>query len=43
MSRFGRKNEALWQAWSEAEDHSESTQRALASASSARGVSLMQH
>ena len=38
--RLRAENEALWQAWSETEDLSESQQRALASAGSAMGVSL---
>ena len=36
------ENEALWQAWSEAEDLSEAKQRELASAGSAMGLSLTQ-
>src|SRR5881409_447360 len=36
------ENEALWQAWSEAEDLSESKQRELASAGCAMGLSLTQ-
>lgn len=36
------ENEALWQAWGEAETLSESKQRALASAGSAMGLSLTQ-
>ena len=40
--RLRAENEALWQAWSETEDLSESQQRALASAGSAMGVSLSQ-
>ena len=38
--RLRAENEALWQAWSETEDRSESQQRELASAGSAMGVSL---
>jgi hypothetical protein len=40
--RLKVENEALWQAWSEAEDLSESKQRELASAGSAMGLSLAQ-
>jgi hypothetical protein len=40
--RLKAENEALWQAWSETEDLSESTQRELASAGSAMGLSLTQ-
>ena len=40
--RLKAENEALWQAWSEAEDLSESKQRELASAGSAMGLSLTQ-
>jgi hypothetical protein len=40
--RLKAENEALWQAWSETEDLSESKQRQLASAGSAMGLSLTQ-
>jgi len=40
--RLKAENEALWQAWSETEDLSESKQRELASAGSAMGLSLTQ-
>jgi hypothetical protein len=40
--RLKAENEALWQAWSETEELSESTQRELASAGSAMGLSLTQ-
>ena len=40
--RLRAENEALWQAWSETEDRSESQQRELASAGSAMGLSLSQ-
>jgi hypothetical protein len=40
--RLKAENEALWQAWSEVEDLSESKQRELASAGSAMGLSLTQ-
>jgi hypothetical protein len=40
--RLRAENEALWQAWSETEDLSESQQRELASAGSAMGLSLSQ-
>jgi hypothetical protein len=40
--RLRAENEALWQAWSEAEGLSEAKQRELASASSAMGLSLTQ-
>ena len=40
--RLQAENEALWQAWSESEDLSESKQRELASAGSAMGLSLTQ-
>jgi hypothetical protein len=40
--RLKAENEALWQAWSETEDLSESKQRELASAGSAMGLSLSQ-
>ena len=40
--RLQAENEALWQAWSETEDLSESKQRELASAGSAMGLSLTQ-
>jgi hypothetical protein len=40
--RLRVENEALWQAWSEAEELSEATQRELASAGSAMGLSLTQ-
>src|SRR5213076_2397697 len=38
--RLKAEKEALWQAWSEAEDLSEAKQRELASAGSAMGLSL---
>src|SRR6266436_9365021 len=40
--RLKAEKEALWQAWSEAEDLSEAKQRELASAGSAMGLSLTQ-
>jgi hypothetical protein len=40
--RLQAETEALWQAWSEAEALSEATQRELASAGSAMGLSLTQ-
>jgi hypothetical protein len=40
--RLKAENEALWHAWSETEDLSESKQRELASAGSAMGLSLTQ-
>ena len=40
--RLKAEHEALWQAWSETEDLSESKQRELASAGSAMGLSLTQ-
>src|SRR4030095_14247569 len=40
--RLKADNEALWQAWSEVEDLSESKQRELASAGAAMGLSLTQ-
>jgi hypothetical protein len=40
--RLKAENEALWQAWSETEELSESKQRELASAGSAMGLSLSQ-
>jgi hypothetical protein len=40
--RLRAENEALWQAWAEAEDLSESKQRELASAGLAMGLSLTQ-
>jgi hypothetical protein len=40
--RLRAEQEALWQAWSETEDLSESKQRALASTGSAMGLSLSQ-
>jgi hypothetical protein len=40
--RLRAENEALWQAWSETEDLSESKQRELASTGSAMGLSLSQ-
>jgi hypothetical protein len=40
--RLRAENQELWQAWSEAEDLSESKQRELASAGSAMGLSLTQ-
>jgi hypothetical protein len=40
--RLKAENEALWQAWSEVEELSESKQRELASAGSAMGLSLTQ-
>src|SRR5207245_10636740 len=40
--RLKAENGALWQAWSEVEDLSEPTQRELASAGSAVGLSLSQ-
>ncbi len=40
--RLKAENEALWQAWSETEELSESKQRELASAGSAMGLSLTQ-
>ena len=40
--RLRAENEALWQAWSETEELSESKQRELASAGSAMGLSLTQ-
>lgn len=40
--RLQAENEALWQAWSEAEEISEAKQRELASAGSAMGLSLTQ-
>jgi hypothetical protein len=40
--RLRADNEALWQAWSEAEELSEAKQRELASAGSAMGLSLTQ-
>ena len=40
--RLQAENEALWQAWSEAEELSEAKQRELASAGSAMGLSLTQ-
>src|SRR2546426_5649897 len=40
--RLKAENEALWQAWSEVEDLSESKRRELASAGSAMGLSLTQ-
>jgi hypothetical protein len=40
--RLKAENEALWQAWSEAEDLSEATQREVAGSGAARGVSLSQ-
>jgi hypothetical protein len=40
--RLRSENEALWQAWSEAEELSEAKQREFASAGSAMGLSLMQ-
>lgn len=40
--RLKAENGALWQAWSEVEDLSESKQRELASAGSAMGLSLSQ-
>ena len=40
--RLKAENEALWQAWSEVEELSESKQRELASAGSAMGLSLSQ-
>ena len=40
--RLQAENEALWQAWSEVEDLSESKQRELASAGAAMGLSLTQ-
>lgn len=40
--RLTADNEALWQVWSETEDLRESTQREVASAGSAMGLSLSQ-
>ncbi len=40
--RLQAENEVLWQAWSEAEELSEATQRELASAGAAMGLSLTQ-
>src|SRR5262249_57647689 len=40
--RLKAENEALWQAWSEAEDLSEARQRDLAGSGGARGLSLRQ-
>ena len=40
--RLRSENEALWQAWAEAEELSEAKQREFASAGSAMGLSLMQ-
>ena len=40
--RLRAENEALWQAWSEAEELSEAKQREFASASCAMGLSLTQ-
>ena len=40
--RLRSENEALWQAWSEAEEISEAKQRAFASTGSAMGLSLAQ-
>ncbi len=41
-ARLRAENQELWQAWSEAEELSEATQREMAASGSAMGMSLTQ-